>query len=92
MKLIKLHLLHYDCAEFFSKKETIVINPTQISQIKKDPKKNDVVSGASAIGLLKLHPFNEQPDALSPCEIKMIDGDLIQVAESMDYIMSLINA
>ena len=91
MKLIKLHLLHYDCGEFFSKKETIVINPTQISQIKKDPKKNDVISSSSKTNLLKLHPFNKNPEALSPCIIKMIDGDLIQVAESMDYIMSLIN-
>lgn len=91
MKLIKLHLLEYDYGEYFSKKENIVINPTQISQINKLSKLNDVIAESSRRSLLKLHPFDEFPEALSPCLIKMINGDLIKVAESMDYIMSLID-
>lgn len=91
MKLIKLHLLEFDCGRFFSKKENIIINPTQISQITNPSNKNDVIAENSRLGLLELHPFNEFPDALSPCLIKMINGDLIKVAESMDYILSLAN-
>lgn len=90
MKLIELHLLVDDGLRYTYENEHIVINPMQISKITALPESD--LNEESKNALKKEEPFAAftSNSVLSPSEIKMIDGDLIQVAESMSYIMALI--
>ena len=88
MNLIELHLLVDDGIEYTYQNEHVVINPMQISKITTLPESD--LNEESKNALKKEEPFVASNTVLSPSEIKMIDGDLIPVAESMSYIMALI--